>query len=264
MEKSARRGSESPRTAGKRTPIRGSGPESLPNETGVPGPSHRAARRSHRRDARRPRKAYGNRSQGTIRTQGSERRARACAKGARFRAEGARFRAEGARGIAGGARRPNRSGPEGGKGREDSRGQLDEASRRSRRSLDGPGGKREVAKGGTRRPSTRRGPDHTAGAESWGKDERADRPRKGTAVCARCAQGRGHEVRVPVQRLGSPRKRASIGTRRPRKAGIRVRGRTPGAPRIRCRARAGAEGARVRSQGRGCHPGRSDEQGEAA
>src|SRR3989454_3750303 len=159
MEKSARRGSESPRTAGKRTPIRGSGPEGLPNETGVPGPSRRAARRSHRRDACRPRKAYGDRSQGTIRTQGSERRARA-------RAKGARFRAEGARGIAGGARRPNRTGPGGGKGRADSLVEADEASRRRRRSLDGPGGKREVAKGRTSRPSTERKQDHTAGAEA--------------------------------------------------------------------------------------------------
>src|SRR5256712_3695343 len=210
MEKSARRGSESPRTAGKRTPIRGSGPESLPNETGVPGPSRRAARRSHRRDARRPRKAYGDRGQGTIRTQGSERRARA-------RAKGARFRAEGARGIAGSARRPNRSGPEGGKSREDSLGQPDEASRRSRRSLDGPGGKREVAEGGTRRPSTRRRQDHTAGAESGGKDQTAERPRKGTEGCARCAEGRGHEGRVPGQRPGHPAKKASTGTRRTRK-----------------------------------------------
>src|SRR2546428_4207833 len=196
MEKSARRGSESPRKAGKRTPIRGSGPEGLPNETGVPGPSRRAARRSHRRDARRPRKAYGDRGQGTIRTQGSERRARA-------RAKGARFRAEGARGIAGSARRPNRSGPEGGKSREDSLGQPDEASRRSRRSLDGPGGKRGGAEGGTRRPSTRRRQDHGAGGGSGGKEERAKRPGKGNAVCARGAKERGNGVPVPVRRPGS-------------------------------------------------------------
>src|SRR5207253_2683748 len=75
---------------------------------------------------------------------------------ARARAKGARFRAEGARDITGSARRPNRSGPEGGKGREDPSGRLDEASGRNHRSLDGPGGRREVAEGGTRRPSTRR------------------------------------------------------------------------------------------------------------
>src|SRR5438093_725299 len=94
--------------------------------------------------------------------------------------------------------------------------------------------------------------------------ERSERPRKRIAVGPRCAQGRGHEVRVPIQRLGSRRKGTCIGARSPRKAGIRIRGRAAGAPRIQCRDRAGAKGARVRSQGRGCHPVRSDEQGEAA